>query len=66
MTYLLDTNACIELMNDRTSQAARKLATVSPREVCLCSIVKAELTHDAYKSGRDIKHCPGQGLFGFV
>jgi len=53
MTYLLDTNFCIELMNERNSLAVRKLASVSPREIRLCSIVKAELYHGAYKSGRE-------------
>ena len=53
MTYLLDTNICIELMNERDSHAARKLASVSPREIRLCAVVKAELYHGAYKSGRE-------------
>jgi tRNA(fMet)-specific endonuclease VapC len=47
MTYLLDTNVCIALMNERNSRAAQKLASVSPNEVCLCSVVKAELYHGA-------------------
>ena len=54
MTYLLDTNICIELMNERDSHAARKLASVSPREIRLCAVVKAELYHGAYKSGREM------------
>lgn len=53
MTYLLDTNTCIELMNERDSHMARKLASVSPREIRLCAVVKAELYHGAYKSGRE-------------
>jgi tRNA(fMet)-specific endonuclease VapC len=53
MTYLLDTNFCIELLNRRESQAARKLASVNPLDVRLCSVVKAELYHGAYKSGRE-------------
>jgi len=53
MTYLLDTNFCIELLNQRESQAARKLASVNPLDVRLCSVVKAELYHGAYKSGRE-------------
>ena len=53
MTYLLDTNFCIELLNRRESQAARKLISVSPQEIRLCSVVKAELYHGAYKSGRE-------------
>lgn len=53
MTHLLDSNICIELMNERDSHAARKLASVSPREIRLCAVVKAELYHGAYKSGRE-------------
>lgn len=53
MTYLLDTNFCIELLNQKESFAARKLATVSPQDIRLCSVVKAELYHGAYKSGRE-------------
>lgn len=53
MIYLLDTNFCIELLNQRDSQAARKLAAVRPQDVHLCSVVKAELYHGVYKSGRE-------------
>jgi len=53
MTYLLDTNISIELMNERDSHAARKLASVSPGEIRLCAVVKAELYHGAHKSGRE-------------
>ncbi len=52
MTYLLDTNFCIDLLNRRDTLAARRLATVSPREIRLCSVVTAELFHGAYKSKR--------------
>jgi tRNA(fMet)-specific endonuclease VapC len=54
MTYLLDTNICIELLNERDSRAAKKLAVISPQEIRLCSVVKAELYHGAYKSGREM------------
>ena len=53
MTYLLDTNFCIELLNQKESFAASKLALVSPQDIRLCSVVKAELYHGAYKSGRE-------------
>lgn len=53
MIYLLDTNFCIELLNQRDSYAARKLALVSPQDVRLCSVVKAELYHGVFKSGRE-------------
>ncbi len=52
MTYLLDTNTCIELLNKRDSRVAHKLASVSPHEIRLCSVVKAELYHGAHKSRR--------------
>jgi predicted nucleic acid-binding protein len=53
MTYLLDTNVCIELLNARDSRISKRLASIGPREIRLCSIVKAELYHGAYKSGRE-------------
>lgn len=52
MTYLLDTNACIEILNDALSAVALKLATVPRGEVALCGIVKAELCFGAFKSAR--------------
>ena len=52
MTYLLDTNACIELLNERDSLIARKLATVVPQAMVICSVVKAELYHGANKSNK--------------
>jgi len=52
MTYLLDTNTCIELLNERDTPIALKLVSVSANEVRLCSVVKAELYHGAYKSSR--------------
>ncbi len=52
MTYLLDTNACIAILNDRHSRVAQKLASVPRDEVFLCQIVKAELFFGAYKSHR--------------
>jgi len=52
MTYLLDTNVCIELLNQRDTSVAHKLAWVVPQTVRLCSVVIAELYHGAYKSSR--------------
>lgn len=50
MIYLLDTNACVAYLNDRNSTVARRLATVQPRDVFVCQIVKAELYYGACKS----------------
>jgi len=52
MTYLLDTNAYVELLNERDTLIAQKLARVVPQAVVVCSVVKAELYHGAYKSNR--------------
>ncbi len=52
MTYLLDANACIKLLNERDTSIARRLASFVPQEVVVCSVVKAELYHGAYKSNR--------------
>ncbi len=43
MTYLLDTNACIDYLNKRNSAIAIRLAKLSTEEVVLCAVVKAEL-----------------------
>lgn len=53
MIYLLDTNFCIEILNKRDSLATKKLASINPRDIRLCSVVKAELYHGAFKSRRE-------------
>ena len=50
--YLLDTNTCIRYLNDLSSPVARKLQATRRSEVCLCSVVKAELYFGAYNSRR--------------
>ena len=52
MSLLLDTNACVRLLNERHSPLARKLASVPRREIALCSITKGELYYGAYRSTR--------------
>ena len=52
VTWLLDTNACIGLLNgDRPALVARVEAT-DPRRLALCSVVKAELVYGAMRSAR--------------
>lgn len=51
--YLLDSNACIRLLNESaSSNIARKLAELTPDDIRLCSVVKSELYYGAYKSTR--------------
>lgn len=50
MKYLLDTNICIGLLNNKDSIFITNLQKLSPDDVFLCSIVKAELVFGAKKS----------------
>lgn len=51
--YLLDSNACIRLLNESaSSNMARKLAELTPDDIRLCSVVKSELYYGADKSTR--------------
>lgn len=43
MSYLLDTNVCIEILRGRNSALKMRLATKSLNELVLCSVVWAEL-----------------------
>ncbi|MEA2082818.1 MAG: type II toxin-antitoxin system VapC family toxin [Thermodesulfobacteriota bacterium] len=50
--YLLDSNVCIHLLNERHSEIERHFRSCSPAEIALCSIVKAELIFGARHSQR--------------
>ncbi len=50
--YLLDTNVCIHFLNGSNPKIMSKLGSFSPSEICMCSIVKAELIFGARKSSK--------------
>ncbi len=50
MAYLLDTNACIRLLNPGPSTVKTRLLSIPATEIYLCSIVYAEPCYGAYKS----------------
>jgi tRNA(fMet)-specific endonuclease VapC len=50
--YLLDTNACICILNGSSDALVTRLRERTPREIRLCSVVKAELIYGAYHSAR--------------
>ena len=50
--YLLDTNACIRVLNDSSKGVVARLRSHSPSEIRLSSVVKAELYHGARRSTR--------------
>jgi len=57
MKYLLDTNVCIQFLNQRSERLVSRLRQIREGEVGLCSIVKAELWYGALKSGRPGENC---------
>lgn len=50
MTYLLDTNVCIRIINGRSTFARQKLISYPSEQIIVCSIVRAELFYGASKS----------------
>jgi len=52
MRYLLDANAVISLLKDKSPQLARRVRQCPPGELCVSSIVLHELYFGAFKSQR--------------
>ena len=52
MRYLLDTNACIRILNNSSRNLVERLRRHEPWEIGISSIVKAELIYGASKSSR--------------
>ena len=50
MRYLLDTNICIAFLKNSDLAIVKKLKALTPDQVVICSIVKAELLYGARKS----------------
>ena len=50
--YLLDTNACIYIINKRPEKVTEKICTLNPFDVKISSITVAELEYGASKSKR--------------
>ncbi len=52
MSYLLDTNVCIHLLNERHPTVLQHFRQHNPADIALCSVVKAELLYAARRSQR--------------
>jgi len=52
MKYLLDSNTCIQLLNDRSAHVRRRFFSLPPGDLAVCSVVKAELLYGAWRSAR--------------
>ncbi|MBN1865666.1 type II toxin-antitoxin system VapC family toxin [Candidatus Sumerlaeota bacterium] len=50
--YLLDTNACIRVLNNTSASLVARLRCEAPSEIRLCSVTKAELFFGARHSSR--------------
>lgn len=50
MKYLLDTNICIALLKNSDLAIIKKIKSLTPDQVAICSNVKAELLYGARKS----------------
>ncbi len=50
--FLLDTNTCIHFINGTSQTVKRHFQQSSPKEIAICSIVKAELLFGARNSQR--------------
>ena len=50
MTYLLDTNVCIKYLNGQSDKIVKKISSLSPDDIVICAVVRAELFTGAYKS----------------
>ncbi len=59
MAYLLDTNACIQILNSPNSPVTQKTLLIPSREIYICTVVYSELYYGAYKSAnvnRNLTH----------
>ena len=52
MRYLIDTNICIYIMNERPPEVLRKFRDQEPGAIAISSITVSELQYGVYKSSR--------------
>jgi tRNA(fMet)-specific endonuclease VapC len=50
--YLLDTNVCVDFFNQRHPSVTERIRRSSPEDLCLSSVVVAELRYGADRSQR--------------
>jgi tRNA(fMet)-specific endonuclease VapC len=56
MRYLLDTNVCVDILSQRYPAVAERLQRCSPADLCISSVVVAELRYGADKSQRSAEN----------
>lgn len=63
MIYLLDTNTCIKYLDGRSDNIRKNIELQSPKDIMVCSVVKAELFYGSMKSQNPIKNLEKQQKF---
>lgn len=56
MTYLLDSNVCIRLINNSSSAVINRVASQQPEDILVSTITKLELYYGAYHSAQQQKN----------
>lgn len=54
--WLLDTSVCVPLINRTDETLTERLLGHAPGSICLCSVVKAELSFGAHNSARVVEN----------
>lgn len=52
MTYLLDSNVCIRLINNSSLAVTNRLASQQPEDILISTITQLELYYGAYRSAQ--------------
>jgi tRNA(fMet)-specific endonuclease VapC len=63
MKYLLDSNVCIQYLNQRSEKIIQRLQDLSDIDIVVCSIVKAELFYGAMRTHNPAKTLQKQREF---
>lgn len=63
MTYLPDTNVCMDYLPGRAVGVRKHMGSLLPGDLTLCSIVKTELFHGAMRSSDPPMALANQGPF---
>lgn len=63
MKYLLDTNTCIYHLRNLSDSIAQRFNALEPENLCLCSVVKAELWYGALHSNATTRNLNQLKLF---
>jgi tRNA(fMet)-specific endonuclease VapC len=52
LSYLLDTNVCVRLLNNTSPAVSARLADKEPEDIYLCTVTQMELYYGAYRSAQ--------------